>query len=74
MVMLYTIIVNYGQTNQLLINASDGEFDDAVDLHYSALSTYYVAIADKENDHDLLDIVIGIAFNQKNQLLINNKC
>jgi hypothetical protein len=63
--------VNYGQTNQLLMNASDGTFDDAVDLHCSALSTYYVAIADKNNDHDLLDIVIGNAFDQINQLLIN---
>jgi hypothetical protein len=58
-------------TNQLLINASNGTFDDAVDLHCSALSTYYVAIADKINDHDLLDIVIGNTFNQNNQLLIN---
>jgi hypothetical protein len=49
----------------LLINASDDTFDDAVDLHYSALSTYYVAIAGMNNDHDMLDIAIVNAFSSE---------
>jgi hypothetical protein len=57
------------QNNQLLINAGDGNFNNAVDLPGGALYTSSVAIGNINND-GMLDIIIG-NFYGINQLLMN---
>jgi hypothetical protein len=72
--MLDIIIGNWGQKNQLLINAGDGTFDkNAVhDLSNDLSNTYSVVVADINND-GMLDIIIGNS-GQKNQLVPYSFC
>jgi hypothetical protein len=72
--MLDIILGNSGndsivQNNQLLINAGDGNFNNAVDLPGGALYTSSVAIGNINND-GMLDIII-VNFYGINQLLMN---
>jgi hypothetical protein len=68
--LLDILIGNWNQSNQLLMNSGDGEFNNAVDLPGGAYSTLSIAVADANND-GMLDIIVGNA-NQRNQLLMNS--
>jgi hypothetical protein len=60
---------NYNQTNQLLIN-TDGVNFQKNDLIGGAKFTYYIVIADIDNDGEL-EIIFGNGNENKNQLLRN---
>jgi hypothetical protein len=66
--LLDIIIGNENQSNQLLINAGDGTFNDIVDLPSGAWKRTSVAIADMNND----SILGGSLYTQSLQIVDMN--